>query len=171
MNRGYVNSLLRLHQDWHSRDVTNTYVTIRHGLLLCLRHIVALRSGREAFLAAQGMETLFSIAQVASMGISTAGGWFLGDAPRLGDCPEQSRENGKTTSMWFLFQYGRCSGFKSLFLHSLFSFNQYVFIQSFIHSFIDLFNHYVFIVCTLLEVTKRIVIGWGSRITDPSLKL
>jgi hypothetical protein len=29
----------------------------------------------------------------------------------------------------------------------------------------------VFIVCTLLEVTKRIVIGWGSRITDPSLKL
>ncbi|XP_038956958.1 cytosolic carboxypeptidase 4 isoform X3 [Rattus norvegicus] len=63
VNRGYVNSLLRLHQDWHSRDVTNTYVMIRHGLLLCLRHIVALRSGREAFLAAQGMETLFSIAQ------------------------------------------------------------------------------------------------------------
>ncbi|XP_028637487.1 cytosolic carboxypeptidase 4 [Grammomys surdaster] len=63
VNRGYVNSLLRLHQDWHSRDVTNTYLIIRHGLLLCLRHIVALRSGREAFLAAQGMETFFNIAQ------------------------------------------------------------------------------------------------------------
>ncbi|XP_060223364.1 cytosolic carboxypeptidase 4 isoform X2 [Meriones unguiculatus] len=63
VNRGYVTSLLRLHQDWHSHDVTNTYVLIRHGLLLCLRHIVTLRSGREAFLAAQGMETLFSIAQ------------------------------------------------------------------------------------------------------------
>ncbi|KAL1789589.1 cytosolic carboxypeptidase 4 [Sigmodon hispidus] len=63
VNRGYVTSLLRLHQDWHSRDVTNTYVLIRHRLLLCLRHIVTLRSGREAFLAAQGMETLFNIAQ------------------------------------------------------------------------------------------------------------
>ncbi|XP_005077924.4 cytosolic carboxypeptidase 4 [Mesocricetus auratus] len=63
VNQGYVTSLLRLHQDWHSHDVTNTYVLIRHGLLLCLRHIVTLRSGREAFLAARGMETLFSIAQ------------------------------------------------------------------------------------------------------------
>lgn len=70
VNRGYVTSLLRLHQDWHSHDVTNTYVLIRHGLLLCLRHIVTLRSGREAFLAARGLETLFSIAQVSSMGIS-----------------------------------------------------------------------------------------------------
>ncbi|XP_051004697.1 cytosolic carboxypeptidase 4 [Acomys russatus] len=63
VNRGYVTSLLRLHQDWHSHDVANTYVLIRHGLLRCLRHIVSLRSGKEAFLAAQGMETLFSIAQ------------------------------------------------------------------------------------------------------------
>ncbi|KAL1774134.1 cytosolic carboxypeptidase 4, partial [Sigmodon hispidus] len=63
VNRGYVTSLLRLHQDWHSRDVTNTYVLIRHRLLLCLRHIVTLRSGREAFLAAQGMESLFNLAQ------------------------------------------------------------------------------------------------------------
>ncbi|XP_037054453.1 cytosolic carboxypeptidase 4 [Peromyscus leucopus] len=63
VNRRYVTSLLRLHQDWHSHDVTDTYVLIRHGLLLCLRHIVTLRSGREAFLAAHGMETLFSIAQ------------------------------------------------------------------------------------------------------------
>lgn len=70
VNRGYVTSLLRLHQDWHSHDVTDTYVLIRHGLLLCLRHVVTLRSGREAFLAAHGMETLFSIAQVASMGTS-----------------------------------------------------------------------------------------------------
>ncbi|XP_013368108.1 PREDICTED: cytosolic carboxypeptidase 4 isoform X2 [Chinchilla lanigera] len=63
VNRGYVTSLLRLHQDWHSRDTTNTYVLIRRGLLLCLKRIVTLSSGREAFLAAQGMETLFSITQ------------------------------------------------------------------------------------------------------------
>ncbi|XP_045416410.1 cytosolic carboxypeptidase 4 [Lemur catta] len=63
VNRGYVTSLLRLHQDWHSRDTANTYVLIRRGFLLCLKHIVTLRSGREAFLAAQGMEILFSTAQ------------------------------------------------------------------------------------------------------------
>lgn len=63
VNRGYVTSLLWLHQDWHSRDTANTYVQIRRGLLLCLKHISALRSGREAFLAAQGMEILFSTTQ------------------------------------------------------------------------------------------------------------
>ncbi|KAM5292296.1 cytosolic carboxypeptidase 4 [Ctenodactylus gundi] len=63
VNRGYVTSLLRLHQDWHSHDTANIYVPIRRGLLLCLKHIATLRSGREAFLAAHGMEMLFSIAQ------------------------------------------------------------------------------------------------------------
>ncbi|XP_035869444.1 cytosolic carboxypeptidase 4 [Phyllostomus discolor] len=63
VNRGYVTSLLRLHQDWHSHDAANTYVPIRRALLLCLKHIAALRSGREAFLAAQGMEILFSSTQ------------------------------------------------------------------------------------------------------------
>ncbi|EPY85555.1 hypothetical protein CB1_000370020 [Camelus ferus] len=63
VNRGYVTSLLRLHQDWHSHDTANSYVMIRRGLLLCLRHIANLRSGREAFLAAQGMEILFSSTQ------------------------------------------------------------------------------------------------------------
>ncbi|KAB1257202.1 Cytosolic carboxypeptidase 4, partial [Camelus dromedarius] len=64
VNRGYVTSLLRLHQDWHSHDTANSYVMIRRGLLLCLRHIANLRSGREAFLAAQGMEILFSSTQL-----------------------------------------------------------------------------------------------------------
>ncbi|KAM6181264.1 cytosolic carboxypeptidase 4 [Erethizon dorsatum] len=63
VNRGYVTSLLRLHQDWHNHDTTNTYVLIRRGLLLCLKRITTLSSGREAFLVAQGMETLFSITQ------------------------------------------------------------------------------------------------------------
>uniref|UniRef100_H0UWK9 tubulin-glutamate carboxypeptidase n=1 Tax=Cavia porcellus TaxID=10141 RepID=H0UWK9_CAVPO len=63
VNRGYVISLLRLHQDWHSHDTANTYVLIRRGLLLCLKRITTLSSGREAFLAAQGMESLFSIIQ------------------------------------------------------------------------------------------------------------
>nr|XP_060473429.1 cytosolic carboxypeptidase 4 [Panthera onca] len=63
VNRGYVTSLLRLHQDWHGHDTANTYVLIRRMLLLCLKHIANLRSGREAFLAAQGMEILFSTTQ------------------------------------------------------------------------------------------------------------
>ncbi|XP_033045003.1 cytosolic carboxypeptidase 4-like [Trachypithecus francoisi] len=80
VNRGYVTSLLWLHQDWHSRDTANTYVQIRRGLLLCLKHIAALRSGREAFLAAQGMEILFSTTQAGSMGIHSAAGGQLGDS-------------------------------------------------------------------------------------------
>ncbi|XP_023599815.1 cytosolic carboxypeptidase 4-like [Myotis lucifugus] len=63
VNRGYVASLLRLHQDWHSHDTANSYLPIRRALLLCLKHIATLQSGREAFLAAQGMEILFSSTQ------------------------------------------------------------------------------------------------------------
>ncbi|XP_014644156.1 PREDICTED: cytosolic carboxypeptidase 4 [Ceratotherium simum simum] len=63
VNRGYVTGLLRLHQDWHSHDMANTCMLTRRALLLCLKHIAALRSGREAFLAAQGMEILFSTTQ------------------------------------------------------------------------------------------------------------
>ncbi|KAL4692260.1 hypothetical protein H8959_016070 [Pygathrix nigripes] len=80
VNRGYVTSLLWLHQDWHSRDTANTYVQIRRGLLLCLKHIAALWSGREAFLAAQGMEILFSTTQAGSMGIHSAAGGQLDDS-------------------------------------------------------------------------------------------
>ncbi|XP_070333630.1 cytosolic carboxypeptidase 4 [Odocoileus virginianus] len=63
VNRGYVLSLLRLHQDWHSHDTANSFILIRWALLLCLKRIAKLRSGREAFLAAQGMEILFSTIQ------------------------------------------------------------------------------------------------------------
>ncbi|XP_037688917.1 cytosolic carboxypeptidase 4 [Choloepus didactylus] len=63
VNRGYVSGLLRLYQDWHCHDTVHAYMQIRRALLLCLKHIAALRSGREAFLAAQGMEILFSTTQ------------------------------------------------------------------------------------------------------------
>ncbi|KAK2107426.1 hypothetical protein P7K49_012591 [Saguinus oedipus] len=80
VNQGYVTSLLRLHQDWHGHDTANTYVHIRRGLLLCLRHIAALQSGREAFLAAQGMEILFNTTQASSMEIDSAAEWQLDDS-------------------------------------------------------------------------------------------
>jgi hypothetical protein len=73
VNRGYVTSLLRLHQDWHNHDTANTYMLIRQGLLLCLKRLTTLRSGREAFLAAQGLEMLFTITQVVNLGISSSG--------------------------------------------------------------------------------------------------
>ncbi|KAM8972307.1 cytosolic carboxypeptidase 4 [Pelodytes ibericus] len=62
-NRGYVCGLLLLYQDWHSCDSSNSFVTIRRGLLRCLKHITNIRSGREAFLQARGMEILFSSTQ------------------------------------------------------------------------------------------------------------
>ncbi|XP_054551431.1 cytosolic carboxypeptidase 4 [Talpa occidentalis] len=63
VNRGYVAHLLRLHQDWHSHDLASAHLPIRRALLLCLRHVVSLRSGREAFQVAHGMELLFRTTQ------------------------------------------------------------------------------------------------------------
>uniref|UniRef100_A0A8C6DUS8 tubulin-glutamate carboxypeptidase n=1 Tax=Moschus moschiferus TaxID=68415 RepID=A0A8C6DUS8_MOSMO len=63
VNRSYVPILIRLNQDWHSHDTANSFVLIRRALLLCLKHIAKLRSGREAFLAAQGMKILYSTIQ------------------------------------------------------------------------------------------------------------
>ncbi|XP_029430511.1 cytosolic carboxypeptidase 4 isoform X2 [Rhinatrema bivittatum] len=63
VNRGHVCGLLRLYRDWHCCDAANNYIPIRHALLRCLKHITNIRSGREAFLQAQGMEALFSAAQ------------------------------------------------------------------------------------------------------------
>ncbi|XP_060035363.1 cytosolic carboxypeptidase 4 [Erinaceus europaeus] len=63
VTRGYVSRLLRLHQDWHSRDATQGHVPTRRALLLCLKHVSCLHSGREALLAAGGMESLFSCVQ------------------------------------------------------------------------------------------------------------
>ncbi|XP_063781825.1 cytosolic carboxypeptidase 4 isoform X2 [Pseudophryne corroboree] len=63
VNRGYVGILLQFYQDWHSSDSGNNYVSIRRGLLQCLKHITNLRSGREAFLQARGMEILYTTAQ------------------------------------------------------------------------------------------------------------
>ncbi|XP_061451199.1 cytosolic carboxypeptidase 4 isoform X2 [Rhineura floridana] len=63
VNRGYICKLLWLYQDWHHHDTFNSYVHIRRGLLLCLKHITNVWSGREGFLLAHGMEILFKTTQ------------------------------------------------------------------------------------------------------------
>ncbi|NXS44101.1 CBPC4 carboxypeptidase, partial [Balaeniceps rex] len=63
VNRGYLGELLRLYQDWHHNDVSNNYIYIRRGLLLCLKHITNIQLGRETFLGSQGMEVLFTSVQ------------------------------------------------------------------------------------------------------------
>ncbi|XP_053319748.1 cytosolic carboxypeptidase 4 [Spea bombifrons] len=63
VNRGYVSILLQFYQDWHSCDSNNSFVSIRRGLLRCCKHITNVRSGREAFLQARGMEILFATTQ------------------------------------------------------------------------------------------------------------
>ncbi|NXN30366.1 CBPC4 carboxypeptidase, partial [Nycticryphes semicollaris] len=63
VNRGYLGGLLRLYQDWHHNDVSNNYVYIRRGLLLCLKHITNIQLGRETFLGSRGMEILFTSIQ------------------------------------------------------------------------------------------------------------
>ncbi|NXU86088.1 CBPC4 carboxypeptidase, partial [Xiphorhynchus elegans] len=63
VNRGYLGGLLRLYQDWHRNDVSNNYIYIRRGLLLCLKYITNIQLGRETFLGSQGMEILFTSVQ------------------------------------------------------------------------------------------------------------
>ncbi|XP_009885965.1 PREDICTED: cytosolic carboxypeptidase 4 [Charadrius vociferus] len=63
VNRGYLGGLLRLYQDWHHNDVSNNYIYIRRGLLLCLKHITNIQLGRETFLGSRGMEILFTSIQ------------------------------------------------------------------------------------------------------------
>ncbi|XP_071424953.1 cytosolic carboxypeptidase 4 [Pithys albifrons albifrons] len=63
VNRGYLGELLRLYQDWHRNDVSNNYIYIRRGLLLCLKYITNIQLGRETFLGSQGMEILFTSVQ------------------------------------------------------------------------------------------------------------
>ncbi|KAG9340768.1 hypothetical protein JZ751_020360 [Albula glossodonta] len=61
--KGYVSSLLKLYEDWHSKDVTNAYVPIRRALLHCLHHATNTSAGREALLAQGGMALLFRTTQ------------------------------------------------------------------------------------------------------------
>ncbi|KAK4821629.1 hypothetical protein QYF61_026096, partial [Mycteria americana] len=63
VNRGYLGGLLRLYQDWHHNDVSNNYIYIRRGLLLCLKHVTNIQLGRETFLGSRGMEILFTSVQ------------------------------------------------------------------------------------------------------------
>ncbi|NXF93711.1 CBPC4 carboxypeptidase, partial [Eubucco bourcierii] len=63
VSRGYLGELLRLYQDWHHNDVSNNYICIRRGLLLCLKHITNIQLGRETFLGSRGMEILFTSVQ------------------------------------------------------------------------------------------------------------
>ncbi|NXI34381.1 CBPC4 carboxypeptidase, partial [Galbula dea] len=63
VSRGYLGGLLSLYQDWHCNDVSNNYIYIRRGLLLCLKHITNIQLGRETFLGSQGMEILFTSVQ------------------------------------------------------------------------------------------------------------
>ncbi|XP_064312273.1 cytosolic carboxypeptidase 4 [Phalacrocorax carbo] len=63
VKRGFLGGLLRLYQDWHHNDVSNNYIYIRRGLLLCLKHITNIQLGRETFLCSRGMEILFTSVQ------------------------------------------------------------------------------------------------------------
>ncbi|NWU34444.1 CBPC4 carboxypeptidase, partial [Hylia prasina] len=63
VTRGYLGELLRLYQDWHRNDVSNNYIYIRRGLLLCLKYITNIQLGRETFFGSRGMEILFTSVQ------------------------------------------------------------------------------------------------------------
>ncbi|KAJ8417434.1 hypothetical protein AAFF_G00286610 [Aldrovandia affinis] len=66
VTKGYVSALLKLYEDWHSKDTANAHVPIRKALLHCLHHATNTGAGRDALLAQGGMALLFHTTQFCS---------------------------------------------------------------------------------------------------------
>lgn len=60
---GGVPLLLSHHADWHNADGKNRYISLRKALLNTLKNITNLKSGRRAFMEADGIRVLYSSAQ------------------------------------------------------------------------------------------------------------
>uniref|UniRef100_H3B6W6 tubulin-glutamate carboxypeptidase n=1 Tax=Latimeria chalumnae TaxID=7897 RepID=H3B6W6_LATCH len=63
VSSGYVYGLLKIYQEWHRCDSSDSYVVIRRALLRCLKHVTHIRNGRKAFLNASGMKILLTTSQ------------------------------------------------------------------------------------------------------------
>ncbi|CAL1528008.1 unnamed protein product [Lymnaea stagnalis] len=61
-----ISQLLTLHSDWQMLDSKHRNLAIRRSILLILKNITSLRSGRKAFVEANGIRTLYESALEAS---------------------------------------------------------------------------------------------------------
>ncbi|XP_034033171.1 cytosolic carboxypeptidase 4 [Thalassophryne amazonica] len=63
VSKGYISGLLRLYEDWHSKDTQNVATEIRLALLHCLHKVTQCSAGRQAVVAQGGIGILYHITQ------------------------------------------------------------------------------------------------------------
>ena len=64
ISKGYSSGLLRLYEDWHSKDTEHVAVSICHALLRCLHKVTYSTAGRHALLSQGGISLLHQTTQV-----------------------------------------------------------------------------------------------------------
>ncbi|CAK6980514.1 cytosolic carboxypeptidase 4, partial [Scomber scombrus] len=63
VSKGYTSGLLRLYEDWHSKDAEHVAVSICHALLRCLHKVTYSTAGRHALLSQGGITVLHQTTQ------------------------------------------------------------------------------------------------------------
>lgn len=67
VSKGYISGLLRVYEDWHSKDTHHVAIAIRHALLRCLHKVTYSTAGREAFISLGGLRLIFQTTQTCLM--------------------------------------------------------------------------------------------------------
>lgn len=67
VSKGYISGLLRLYEDWHSKDTQHVAIAIRHALLCCLHKATNSTAGRQAFISLGGLRLLYQSTQECLM--------------------------------------------------------------------------------------------------------
>uniref|UniRef100_A0A665UYL5 tubulin-glutamate carboxypeptidase n=1 Tax=Echeneis naucrates TaxID=173247 RepID=A0A665UYL5_ECHNA len=63
VSKGFISGLLRVYEDWHTRDTQHVAIVIRHTLLCCLQRVANTAAGRRAFRSQGGMSLLYQTTQ------------------------------------------------------------------------------------------------------------
>ncbi|KAM7413845.1 hypothetical protein PAMA_018913 [Pampus argenteus] len=63
VSKGYIPGLLRLYEDWHSKDTQHVAIAIRHALLCCLHKVAHSAAARHALVSHGGMRLLHQTTQ------------------------------------------------------------------------------------------------------------
>ncbi|KAM4619140.1 cytosolic carboxypeptidase 4 [Polymixia lowei] len=63
VSKGFVSGLLRLYEDWHSKDTEHVAIAIRRALLRCLHQTTHSTAGRKALVSQGGIRLLYQTTQ------------------------------------------------------------------------------------------------------------
>uniref|UniRef100_A0AAQ5ZY36 Peptidase M14 domain-containing protein n=1 Tax=Amphiprion ocellaris TaxID=80972 RepID=A0AAQ5ZY36_AMPOC len=63
VSKGYISGLLKLYEDWHSKDTHHVAIAIRHALLCCLHNATQTTGGRQALISQGGIQLLYQTTQ------------------------------------------------------------------------------------------------------------